>query len=248
MTAAVLHTSCSASACARTAEGAASDANTVRYFAYGANMAQSTLAKRGVVPLSACPAKLPASQCIAFRHRGGYATIADSPSSKGAAVQQPAWPGFQQSPSRRGGYLPDLSAAGESESGDSLAYWGPHGVLYEVNGADICQLESRETGYKLSTARVSLYDGQSVDALMFTSQSMLLLPASVPPQERYLELMMVGARMHRLCPNYMQWLHDLPIAKSGSLGGEYFDTPSELLARSAAVALAAGAAVFAAMH
>ena len=35
---------------------------------------------------------------------------------------------------------------------------------------------------------------------MFTSQPLLLLPASVPPQQRYLELVVAGARMHGLCP------------------------------------------------
>ena len=226
---------CGAIARARTAAGAGSRADTVRYFAYGANMAHSTLAKRDVVPLSACPARLPTSQCIAFRHRGGYATIADSTSSSDTAV---AWLKL---------HVTDSRAAWESASGDSLAYWGPHGVLYEVNRGDMRQLESRETGYKLTNAGVILYDGQKVDALMFTSQSLLLLPAGVPPQQRYLELMVAGARMHGLCPEYTQWLHDLPIADSCPLGSEYFDTPSELLARFAVVALAC-AAVVATMH
>ena len=241
----LLASCCSASACASFAADATSHPDTVRYFAYGANMAQSILAKRGVVPLSACPAKLPSSQCIAFRHRGGYATIADSRSSTGTAL---AWLGIPQSPFPKRDRLSDSSAAGESESGDSLSCWGPHGVLYEMTGADMRQLESKETGYKLSNAAVSLYDGQEIDALIFTSQSLLLLPASVPPQQRYLELMVAGARMHGLCPKYTQWLHDLPIAKSCRLGSEYFDTPSELLARSAAVGLAACATLFAAMH
>ena len=217
----------------------------MRYFAYGANMAQSILAKRGVVPLSACPAKLPASQCIAFRHRGGYATIADSLAPAYSAL---AWLGVPQSPFTKHDRLPDLSAAGESGCGGSLSYRGPHGVLYEVNRADMRRLESRETGYKLSGAEVRLYDGQEINALMFTSQSLLLLPASVPPQQRYLELMVAGGRMHGLCPKYTQWLHDLPFVKSCRLGSEYFDTPSELLARSAAVGLAACATLFAAMR
>ena len=241
----LLASCCSASACASAAAGAASHVDTVRYFAYGANMAQSILAKRGVVPLSACPAKLLASQCIAFRHRGGYATIADSPASTSTAL---AWLKFPQSPFTKRDRLSDLSAAGERESSDSLSCWGPHGVLYEMTGADMRRLESRETGYKLSNAGVRLYDGQEIDALIFTSQSLLLLPASVPPQQRYLELMVAGARMHGLCPKYTQWLHSLPTAMSGRLGSGYFDTPSELLARSAAVGLAACASLFAAMH
>ena len=245
MTGALLHASCSGSAGSSTAAGAATYADTVRYFAYGANMAQSILAKRGVVPISACPAKLLASQCIAFRHRGGYATIVGSPFSNGTVF---AWLRSQQSRFIRNEKVSDLSAAKGSESSDSLAYWGPHGVLYELNRADMRQLESRETGYKLSIAGVSLYDGQEINALMFASQSLLLLPASVPPQQRYLELMVIGARLHGLCPKYIQWLHDLPVAPSGRLGSEYFDTPSELLARSAAVGLAACAALFAAVH
>ena len=146
----LLASCCSASACASAAAGAASPADTVRYFAYGANMAQSTLAKRGVVPLSACPAKLPASQCIAFRHRGGYATIADSPAPADTAL---AWLGFPQSPFTKHDRLPEMRAQpGRVGAVTPCHTGGPHGVLYEVNRADMRQLESRETGYKLSGA------------------------------------------------------------------------------------------------
>ncbi len=216
---------------------------TVRYFAYGANMASSTLAKRDIKPLSACPAQLPSHHSIAFRHRGGYATIMDTSAASGSFMPwRSLW---QTTPVVKDSRA---SSAAPTDQSLQLVYHGPHGVLYELHKADLKKLTSRETGYAVSSATVTSYAGVGTSALLFTSQALLLLPASVPPQRRYLKLLLEGAKTHGLAPEYMQWLRELPCARPGGLGAEYFDTPSELLARCAAVGLAACAAFYAAMH
>ena len=214
--------------------------DTVRYFAYGANMASSTLAKRDIKPLSACPAQLPAHSSIAFRHRGGYATIIESSVTSSTP---PQWQIIlDKTP------VPKGRDQARAPKDHGLVYHGAHGVLYELKKADMQKLAGRETGYALGSTTVTSYAGTETSALLFTSQPLLLLPASVPPQRRYLELMLEGAKTHGLAPEYMQWLHELPCARPGGLGAEYFDTPSELLARCAAVGLAACAAFYAAVH
>jgi hypothetical protein len=109
------------------------------------------------------------------------------------------------------------------------------------------KLASRESGYILSSTQVTLYSGDRLEALMFTSQSLVQLPASIPPQQRYLQLLLEGAQSHALVAEYTDWLHGLPCAHPGSLGSKYFDTPSEMLARCTAVGLAC-AVVYAAIH
>ena len=218
--------------------------DTIHYFAYGANMASKTLAKREIKPVSACPARLPAHFIIHFRHRGGYATIMDTSAASDAITPwRRLWNSLPVSNGSR-----SLPLAAGSPGDNSSVYHGPHGVLYELCQADMRKLASRETGYSISTAAVNTYTGLVTSALLFTSQPLLLLPASVPPQHRYLQLMLEGAQTHCLCPEYRRWLHQLASAKPGGLGAEYFDTPSEWLARCAAVGLAAFAAVYAAVH
>lgn len=207
-------------------------------------MASSILAKRDIKPLSACPAQLPAQHSLAFRHRGGYATIMDTSAANGSAVEwQKIW-GWMPVP---GGSKSSALAARDVVN-TCLVYDGPHGVLYELHRADLRKLASRETGYAVSSAAVITYTGVGFSALLFTSQPSLLLPASVPPRRRYLDLMLEGARTHGLAPEYVQWLRDLPSAQLGSLGAGYFDTPSEWLARCAVVGLAACATFYAAVH
>lgn len=215
-------------------------AEVVRYFAYGANMARSTLAKRDVRPLSACPAKMSNNQSIAFRHRGGYATIIEN-----STDAQP-WLSTAQLPPVSSAQIA-LTPAETHRNGSLLEYCGPHGVLYELHQADMRKLTSRESGYSLGSTQVTLYSGDRLEALVFTSQSLVRLPASVSPQQRYLELLLEGAQSHALAAEYTEWLHGLPCARLGGLGSEYFDTPSELLARCAAVGLAC-AAMYAAVH
>jgi hypothetical protein len=221
-------------------KGVNAAAEVVRYFAYGANMARSTLAKRDVRPLSACPAKMSNCHSIAFRHRGGYATIIED----STAAQ--TWLSIAQSPPVSSAQIA-VTSVDTDYNGRLLEYCGPHGVLYELHQADMRKLASRESGYSLGSTQVTLYSGDRLVALMFTSQSLLRLPASVPPQQRYLELLLEGAQSHALAAEYTEWLHGLPFAQPGSLGSKYFDTPSELLARCAAVSLAC-AATYAAVH
>lgn len=228
--------------CPKRRHGAAAD--TILYFAYGANMAQSVLVKRGVKPFAACPAKLPLHQSIAFRHRGGYATIIDS--SLAGGTPKP-WQRVQHTPpSTERGEAQLLEE--EHPTGSPFEYQGAHGVLYVLHRADMHRLASRETGYTSGSIEVTLYSGEKVKASVFASQSLLLLPASVPPQRRYLKLLLEGAETHGLARDYIEWLRGPRCPQPGGLGPEYFDTPSELLAQSFAIGIAACAALYATMH
>ena len=234
----------------QTRHAAATD--TVYYFAYGANMASSTLIRRDIKPLSACPAKLPPHQSIAFRHRGGYATITDTsaPNTAGSAIIPWLNPSAYAAVSDAAGFT-SRAVVGGGLRDRCIVYNGPHGVLYELHRADLRKLASRETGYALGSIEIFPYAGERMVAFLFMSQALLLLPVSMPPQRRYLELMLEGAKMHGLAPEYIQWLESLPWARPGGLGAEYFDTPSELLARSAVLtvlALASYYMFYAAVH
>ena len=220
----------------------------VHYFAYGANMASSTLIRRDIKPLSACPAKLPPHQSIAFRH----STITDTsaPNTAGSAIIPWLTPSAYAAVSDAAGFT-SRAVVGGGLRDRCIVYNGPHGVLYELHRADLRKLASRETGYVLGSTEILSYAGERTDALLFVSQALLLLPVSVPPQRRYLELMLEGAKMHRLAPEYIQWLEGLTWAQPGGLGAEYFATPSELLARSAVLtvlALASYYMFYAAVH
>ena len=209
-------------------------------------MASSTLARRDITPLSACSAHLPAHYSIAFRHRSGYATIVGTSAAGGTITPWPMRMPWSSISVPGGDEISSLAAVVPNDT--CLMFHGPHGVLYELHQKDIRKLARRETGYALESAAVTPYAGEETTALLFTSQPLLLLPGSLPPQRRYLELMLEGAETQGLAHEYIHWLRGLPSAQPGSLGGEYFDTPSEWLARSAAVGLAACAVFYAAVH
>lgn len=62
----------------------------VLLYSYGALMAPSALTKRSVAPLRSAPASLAdCNTCLAFAHRGGYATLLSSPPASGAAYRAP---------------------------------------------------------------------------------------------------------------------------------------------------------------
>ena len=174
----------------------------VLYFAYGANTSTATLRLRGVTPLSAQPAT--AAGQIAFRHRGGFATLL--PDESGTAA-----------------------AAGEAPGG--LAYCRPQGVLLELTRWDLAKLTAFEAGYLRQRVAVVTAEGAAAQATAFVSSPALRLPESVPPRRRYRDLLLAGAAEHGSSLAYREWLARLPVAEDWALvGPEYFVTPSEQLA------------------
>ena len=174
----------------------------VLYFAYGANTSTATLRLRGITPLSAQPAT--AAGQIAFRHRGGFATLL---------------------PDENG----DVAAPGEAPGG--LAYGRPHGVLLELTRWDMAKLAAFEAGYARQRVAVTTAGGAAAHATAFVSSPALRLPASVPPRRRYRDLLLAGTAEHGCDLAYREWLARLPVAEDWALvGPEYFVTPSEQLA------------------
>lgn len=194
--------------------------DSVLYFAYGANMSARIIQKRDVQPITWEPARV-TSLSLGFAHRGGYATVMEHSVTK--ASEQPDFKG--------------------------LNFLGPHGVLYTLTTTDVQKIASRETGYDITSLDVRTYAGRTVSARAFQSQRLLRLKESLPPRQQYLDLMLHGAMEHGLCEDYIQWLAAVPrVAQGTPLGPEYFDTPSEALARLAAVSLAVAGGVWAAGH
>lgn len=190
----------------------------VLYLAYGANMSGRIIQKRGVKPINWEPAQV-TSFSLGFCHRGGYATLLEHSVTK--ASEQP---GFKH-----------------------LNFLGPHGILYTLSATDFQKIVSRETGYDITSVDVETYAGRSVSARAFQSQRLLRLKQSLPPRQQYLDLMLHGAKEHGLCDDYCQWLAAVPtVAQGRPLGPEYFDTPSEALAKLAAVSLAIAGGLWAA--
>lgn len=192
----------------------------VLYFAYGANLSGRIIQKRGVHPISWEPARV-TSLSLGFAHRGGYATLMEHTVTK--ASEQPGFTG--------------------------LNFFGPHGVLYTLSATDFQKIVSRETGYGITSLDVRTYAGRLVSARAFQSQRLLRLKQSLPPRQQYLDLLLHGAKEHALCEDYYQWLAAVPTVAQGTpLGPEYSDTPSEALAKLAAVSMAVAGGVWAARH
>ena len=147
---------------------------------------------------------------LAFRHVGAYATLV--PLTASALLQQ--------EPS-------------------SLEFAAPHGVLLRLSRLDFAKLVAFEGGYDVRGLTVETYDGRWVAAQAFRSQGLVLLKASLPPMERYAEIMRAGAREQGLCADYCAWLDALPTVPPYRIGAEYFATSAEALARGVAAGVGA---------
>jgi hypothetical protein len=101
------------------------------YFAYGANLALSTLKRRGVTPISRSPAVVvDPGVCLVFKHRGGYGSLAQLAS------------------------LPEQAAKFPPYTGQA------HGVVYQLSNADLKALAKFEGGYQLTDIEVRVGGGQ----------------------------------------------------------------------------------------
>jgi hypothetical protein len=248
----------------------------VLYFAFGANLSAATLRRRGVYEVYGHePAFVEdAATRLAFRHRGGYATLFG-----GRLLAPGGWPGRGGgrwrdddggedasgaplaprgvSPSRVGvlGALqaddageraPTAAAAAAAASAAGPGAHPPHvhGVLYSLSRADLGRLAGAEGGYSLKEVDVVTYGGRRATALTFVSGAMATLPADVRPTERYLSALREGAADHHLDPLWQAWLSGLETVPSAGLGREYFDSPSKHLATGFLVMVAVGLAMW----
>ncbi|KAK9845464.1 hypothetical protein WJX81_007142 [Elliptochloris bilobata] len=155
----------------------------------------------GKAPAQHCTPPATATGVLAFRHRGGFATL-----------------------------LPEETAANGATAG-GLAYARPTGVLLELTRCDLAKLAAFEAGYRQQAVEVLTASGATAHATAFVSAAALRLPQSVPPRRRYRDLLLAGAREHGSPADYKVWLERLPVAEDWApVGPEYFATPSEGLA------------------
>lgn len=171
------------------------------YFAYGANLALSTLKRRGVTPISRSPAVVvDPGVCLVFKHRGGYGSLAQLAS------------------------LPEQAAKFPPYTGQA------HGVVYQLSNADLKALSKFEGGYQLTDIEVETYDGWRVHARTFVSGPLAQLQREVAPTEKYMKLLRDGAGENYMDPLWQAWLSSIDTVTSTGLPAQYFDTPSKYVA------------------
>jgi len=238
---------------------AAVPADACLYFAFGANLSAATLRRRGVYEVYAHdPAFVedPATR-LAFRHRGGYATLRGGDIRAPGGRDSGGGVGGNDARSRERSVSPSSvgvlgrlrgasearapdDAGAEAASAAALAAASPaggagahpshvHGVLYALSRADLGRLAGAEGGYSLKEVDVVTYGGRRARALTFVSGAMATLPADVKPTERYLSAVREGAADNHLEPLWQAWLSGLETVPSAGLGREYFDSPSRHL-------------------
>jgi hypothetical protein len=184
----------------------------LHYFAYGANMAPSVLAKRGVQPISSEAAVVSdRGTWLCFGHRGGYATLVQR--RRREAVAPPPQPAWQQ----------------------------PHGVLHALRAEDLQQLAQREVGYCLTHLPVQPYThAQPCTAVAFVSSPLLRLYHPAPPRQRYHALLLEGCQHFQLDARYASWLEELDVS-DGRLDA-HDACPADSLAKLLAAGAVAGSA------
>ena len=81
------------------------------------------------------------------------------------------------------------------------------GVLYEVDLAELDRLDRAEGGYQRTSLQVWARQGSPVTAEVYVSTE---LTADPVPYESYKELIVAGAREHKLPRDYVEYLEQLP--------------------------------------
>ena len=152
----------------------------VAYFAFGANMARSVLTgRRGVVPLDAAPGRVK-----------GHTLAFNLP---GIPLVEPAFASIERAE-------PDAEC---------------HGVLYTLTPEDwlkVCATEGVFSpfgmgGYRVVSLPVALYDERTVPAFTLQAGGARVPSAmSLPPSERYLNLLKEGARENGLSLEWQRYL------------------------------------------
>jgi len=77
---------------------------------------------------------------------------------------------------------------------------------------------------------VETYDGRRIMAQTFVSAPMAMLPAEVPPTEKYMRTLREGAADNYLDPLHQAWLSSIETVSSAGLSAEYFNSPSKWIA------------------
>jgi hypothetical protein len=106
-----------------------------------------------------------------------------------------------------------------------------HGVIHHVTEADMAALDKIEQNYERKIATARLYDGTMRQVSVYIRQAEDIEktrsePKSIP-KERYIEIMIVGARHYGVDENYIQFLQNLEQTPRPSPATyQTFDAPS----------------------
>lgn len=204
----------------------------VWYFSYGANMSRGVLAGRHKIsPEFSYPARVkdPDFDVLSFSHRGGFATLIGSsdPAARGTV---------SEARRTKVGTTTKEAVAKERAPATREAqhvWQGAHGVLHAVPLEAVQGTLARvESGYRLRTITVQPYGCEElINAKAFVSSPLLKLSQSLPPSTRYLSLIKQGAKEHQLEESYIDWLYSIEsIEHASSMGKEYFETSSNIMA------------------
>ncbi|KAK3275207.1 hypothetical protein CYMTET_16650 [Cymbomonas tetramitiformis] len=130
--------------------------------------------------------------------------------------------GYRLSFSHRGGMGNVVPCHGAADSGPGDLGEAVHGVLHLLTVEEMAQLTNMEHEYWPVEVEVQAYDGTLVTAVVFQSPPERLITEGLPPIERYLKLLQVGARDWGLEEGYCKWLEALPSIGDGERGDEYY--------------------------
>jgi hypothetical protein len=184
-------------------------------FVYGACLSPKLLQKRDITVINSSPARLASSWALSFCHRGGYATLLDTASAKPSQLVH--------------------------------CYTSPHGVILTLKSQqDLEKLKAREVGYSLLPIVIDIavnsmhHPSPSSSCLAFLSNPSLVLYQSVPPTQRYIDILISGARYHGLDEGYVEWLESVDRHNGGPLPSEYDACPAQSIAQILGVAALVG--------
>mmetsp|Transcript_11058 Transcript_11058/g.18901 ORF Transcript_11058/g.18901 Transcript_11058/m.18901 type:complete len:290 (+) Transcript_11058:22-891(+) len=81
-----------------------------------------------------------------------------------------------------------------------------HGVLHLVDAETMSRLDALEISYKRVDGQARLYDGTMVTATVYTKDSFVSTQKDNPPQQRYLDLLIEGAKHFQLHEKQIKFL------------------------------------------
>lgn len=89
-----------------------------------------------------------------------------------------------------------------------------HGVLYEMDEEDMMRMDAFEGGgrsYIREVVRLTTYDGREVEGsayICYPNNPAGVQLEECPPSQRYLNVLITGAKQHKLKEEYIKWLEN----------------------------------------
>eukprot|EP00986_Skeletonema_menzelii_P002289 scaffold624_cov158-Skeletonema_menzelii.AAC.2 len=83
-----------------------------------------------------------------------------------------------------------------------------HGVLHLVDAETMARLDALEIAYRRVNGQARLYDGTIVTATVYTKEAFTSTQKDNPPQQRYLELLIEGAKHFKVHEKQIKFLEN----------------------------------------